>query len=177
MFNDIDPLLSQEIATNRALLCLLERIIRERDPQDTREALQRITMEPDPEAALWIDALGYYSGMRAALGEEDFRWLRLADGPVIDAKKLRRRRVAQYQRHRELFELEMLLVRKVQRAGMALSGNWSHLWPYLLGSAAIVKACWMLRAAEKLYWLGMPGALDLCDAGAFEMFRLVYSVA
>jgi hypothetical protein len=122
-----------------------------------------------------LTTLDYYRGMRGSLGEADFRWREIEFPTAPETtNNLRRQRILQYHQYRELFDLEIAIARKQKRAAMALSHDWSGMAGYFRESLQIAKYRGMLRLAGLLYISRIPGALDLCDAAAFEMFRLGY---
>lgn len=143
---------------------------------EAKERLTQLAPEWDLDSANSLQAIQFLSGMRGALDEDDFRWSAIS-GPLVDRRKLRRERLVKYNRHRQLFELEVQITREAERAGMAEQENWSGIGKHAWNGLKILKGRAMLRLAGLLYWLEMPGGLDVCDAGAFEMFRSAYLVA
>jgi hypothetical protein len=163
-----------EIAVTRMLDRLIERICDEDEAEEAQATLKRIANQCAGEFRQGLDALIYYRGMRAALNEDDFRWGALQVSAPEERNRLRRERLNQYQRHLELFELEMKLARKTYRSSLALSGNWSRLEEEFREGMVIAKERLILRCAGLLYRFNLPGAMDLCDAAAFELFSLFY---
>ena len=170
---DLEVFLQTEIAASRSLDWLCERIFAGEDPNRARAELKRLANVEAAEPGSSLSALHFLRGMRIALAEDEFRWLAFT-GSRADRRQMRRQRLAQYHRYRELFELEIRLARKLKRSRMALSNDWSSMESYLHESAELVKAASMLWAAGILYKLEMPGGLDLCDAAAFTAFRTIY---
>jgi hypothetical protein len=123
---------------------------------DRNELFKRLA-RPDPEEEQRVAAAAeYYREMRAALDETDFRWLQLGETPSA-ATKLRRERIAAYDRYRKLFELEI---------ARPEAGIWEK--------AALLRYRAMLAFASLLFRFAIPGALDLCDAAVFRMVRIAY---
>jgi hypothetical protein len=105
-------------------------------------------------------AILYYRGMREALDEEASRWLQFESKDAASIK-LRRERITQYARYRQLFELEIAIARKQNRASPR-------------GPVAVLRYRTMLRLAGLLFRAGIPGGSDLCDAAASGLFRITY---
>ncbi len=162
------------MAVSRRLDHLVERICGEDEADEARETLKRIANQCADEFRQGLDALIYYRGMRAALNEDDFRWGALQVSSPDERSRLRRERLDQYHRHLELFELEMKLARTTYRSSLALNGNWSRMEDEFREGIVIAKERFILRCAGLLYRLNLPGAMDLCDAAAFELFSLFY---
>ena len=76
---------------------------------------------------------------------------------VPPASRLRRERLAAYERYRRLFELEIAR----PEAGFP-------------ETVALLRYRAMLALASLLFRFGIPGALDLCDAAVFRMVRIAY---
>ena len=165
-----------------------------KSPEEARELLKLLAAkwQAEDHDSPAEEAFRYYRGMRASLDEDAFRWGSLIGmsatvggtvqtepepKPAEDPRSLRRERLVKYNRHRELFELEIKLARKVQRDAMALGEDWSQMESYLRDAALMTKASWMLWLAGILFKLKLPGAIDVCDAAAFELFRSVYLAA
>ncbi len=143
---------------------------------EAREQLSRLAQAWVEDSATALQAIQFLSGMRGALDEDDFRWSAIT-GPLVDRRKLRRERLLKYTRYRELFELEVRTAREAERAAMAERENWSGIGRHMWNGLNIGRGRAMLRLAALLYWLEIPGGLDLCDAGAFVMFRSTYFAA
>jgi hypothetical protein len=123
---------------------------------DRNELFKRLGPQDPEEEQRVAAAAEYYREMRAALDETDFRWLQLGETPSA-ATKLRRERMAVYERYRRLFELE------ITRPEAGLSEK-----------AALLRYRAMLGLASLLFRFAIPGALDLCDAAVFRMIRIAY---
>jgi len=123
---------------------------------DRNELFKRL-MAQDPEEEQRVAvAAEYYREMRAALDETDFRWLEFGETRSA-ATRLRRERIAIYNRYRKLFELE------ISRPATGLSQK-----------AELLRYRAMLALASLLFRFAIPGALDLCDAAVFRMIRIAY---
>lgn len=123
---------------------------------DRNELFERLAPQDPEEEQRVAAAVEYYREMRAALDETDFRWLQLGETPAA-ATKLRRERMAVYERYRKLFELEI---------SRPEAGMWEK--------AALLRYRGMLALASLLFRFAIPGALDLCDAAVFRMIRIAY---
>lgn len=169
---ELEVLLRLELASNRTLDWLMERIFSDDDPREAAHALKRLANLMPDENAQPLEAMHYYRGMRHSLSEEDFRWL--STGEDLRQPVLRRERLTLYHRYRELFLLELAVSRKLRRSAMALARDWSGVSGYAHEMAAVTRYRAMLTAAGVLFQLRIPGALDLCDAAAFGLFRMLY---
>jgi hypothetical protein len=161
-----------EVEANSAIDDLLEQIMTGDNPEEAKALLERLALQYPDDAPTALCALAYYRGMRSALSEEEFRWFGV-DAPV-NRKMLRRERLQQYKRYRELFEIEVEGTRRQKASVMALQKDWSQLGEHINGAVRLARSRWMLRAAGVLYRIGVPGALDVCDAAAFQLFRAAY---
>jgi hypothetical protein len=145
------------------------------DPAEAAHLFKALAEGDASRASDSFTTLGYYRGMRGSLGEADFRWREFEFPTAPEATNdLRRQRILQYYQYRELFDREIAIARKQKRAAMALGHDWSEMAGYFRESLQVAKYRCMLRLAGLLYISRIPGALDLCDAAAFEMFRLAY---
>ena len=123
---------------------------------DRNELFKRLAPQ-DPEEERRVSAAAeYYSKMRETLDETDFRWLELGETRAATSR-LRRERLAAYDRYRRMFELEIAR----PEAGVP-------------ETVALLRYRAMLALASLLFRFGIPGALDLCDAAVFRMIRIVY---
>lgn len=123
---------------------------------DRDDFFKRLAQQDPEEEQRVAAAAEYYREMRAALDETDFRWLQLGETPSA-ATRLRRERMAIYERYRKLFELEI----SRPEAGMR-------------EKAALLRYRAMLAFASLLFRFAIPGALDMCDAAVFRMIRIAY---
>jgi hypothetical protein len=172
--NDFEEFIRQEIAANRTLGSLMARIFEEENPDEARELLRQLASKwDDDDSTGSAEAFRFYRGMRDALDEEPFRWGSMVE-PVANVKQRRMACLTQYRRHRQLFGLEIKLAHKVQRSAMAVESDWSGAEQYVRDAALMAKASAMLLLAEWLFRLNLPGALDVCDAAAFELFHSAY---
>jgi hypothetical protein len=176
--NDLDEFeirWQRALAATRSLDCLLANLSDGKDPNAT-DVLRLLASGDHNSSSPALSALGYYRCMQEMLNEEEFRWATLEfPKDTQRTKVLRRERFTQYHRHRELFDLEISVARKQKRATMALSHDWSGMADYVAEGLQLAKYRCMLRLAGLLYRSGIPGALDVCDAAAFAIFRLTYS--
>ena len=166
-----------EIEANQKLSSLLDDVFSGVRPEEARELLRLAAARWEDDCAKdAAEALRFYNGMKSALSEEDFRWCAIAS-PFLDRRQLRKARLAQYNRHRELFELEIGLALRIRRSAIALSGDWSQLEEYCREALRMARAKGMLWLAGRLFRLRVPGAVDLCDAAAFLMVSSAYLAA
>src|SRR5579875_1518828 len=124
--NELELLLRMELAANRTVESLMDRIFNDEDASEAVNALRRLALQLPPEDGHIMSALGYYRGMRWALDAGDTRWLAF-DAPSEDKKRMRRECAEQFRRYRELFEVEIAISRRQKSAGMALAQDWSGL--------------------------------------------------
>jgi hypothetical protein len=152
---------------------LMDRIMRNGPVADASHML-RIIVEQDREAPTAVSLLTFYTGMKQALSEADFRGI----GDAADLSRtlravIRRDRHRQFVQYRELFELELKLARRLRRQAMAIGENWSDLPGYLRDGCALLGSRLALHWASVSYRWGIPGAMDWCDAAATCMMRSV----
>ncbi|HEY3936520.1 MAG TPA: hypothetical protein VGL97_03780 [Bryobacteraceae bacterium] len=107
-----------------------------------------------------IVAIQYYRGMREALDEEASRWLQFETMGAV-AGQLRRERITQYARYRQLFEWEIAIARAQRDASLG-------------ERLAVLRYRATLRLAGLLLRGGIPGGSDLCDAAASGLVRITY---
>lgn len=167
----LDVFLRMERASSQSLDWLMDQIFNGDNSAEAAAQLKRLANLLPDEFAQPHEAMQYYRGMRRSLSEEDFRWLSLGMPPQ---PALRRERLAMYRRYRELFEIELAFARKLRRSTMALSRDWSGLGDYTVEMVNVARYKGMLSAAGVLFRWRIPGALDLCDAAAFGLFRMLY---
>lgn len=144
------------------------------EPDEAREALKRIARQFHEEIPEGLDAIVYYRGMSKALNEDDFRWGVLHALKPPERRKLRRQRLRKYREQLELFELEMKRARADRRSAIAWRSNWAGMDQEVCDEIRLSAQGFLLRFAAMLYRLGFPGAMDLCDAAASEIFAIVY---
>jgi hypothetical protein len=144
------------------------------EPEEAREALKRIARQFHEEIPEGLDAIVYYRGMSKALNEDDFRWGLLHVLKPPERRKLRRQRLDEFREQLELFEREMKRARADRRFAIAWRGNWAGMEQEVWDEIRLGAQGLMLRLAGLLYRLGFPGAMDLCDAAASEIFAIVY---
>jgi hypothetical protein len=149
-------------------------LLNARQSHEIRALLRRLAAQCEAGDFAESDVFGYYGGMLSALSEDDFRW---GASPFVDRRKLRRERFSQYRRYRELFELEVRLIRERERCRMTRSADWSSMAAHMREAAGTAKAFALLRLAGIWFKLGIPGARDICDAAAFGLFSASYLVA
>jgi hypothetical protein len=172
--DDVEIRRQWALAATRSLDCLLANLSDGKDP-DAADVLRLLASDDLNVDSPSLSALSYYRCMRGMLSEEEFRWVTLEFPKEHQrTKTLRRERFLQYQRHRELFDLEITVARKQKRATMALSNDWSGMAEYVREGLQLATYRLMLHFAGLLYISGIPGAIDVCDAAAFGMFRLTY---
>jgi len=164
----------ERVEQDQNLNRLLDRMFGDQ-PGDARELLCRMTEKWDAEDdGGSAEAIRLYAGMASSLSEEDFRWCASA---AVDRKKLRKERLAQYGRFRELFEMEIRTGLKIRRSAMAVGADWSSMGVYCRDWVTMMRAHLLLRMAGWLFRWHIPGAADLCDAVAFGMYESVYGAA
>ena len=95
----------------------------------------------------------------------------------MDRTKLRKERLAQYGRFRELFEIEIRTGLKIRRSAMAVGADWSLMGMYCRDWVTMMRAHLFLRMAGWLFRWYIPGAADVCDAVAFGMYESAYGAA
>ena len=173
--HELEALLRLELAANRTLDWLMHRIFTEQTPDEAIETLKGIANQMPPHEDHPLAAMGYYRGMREMLSEEDFRWPG-CDMVERSTEGVRRDRLRVYRRYRELFEMEIALVRRQRRGRMALARDWSHLQSYAREDMIIWRYRLMLRFAGTLFRMRVPGALDFCDEAVFRILRTLYFV-
>ena len=112
--------------------------------------------------------------MSKALNEDDFRWGVLHSLHPPDRRKLRRQRLREYREQLKLFELEMKKTRADRRSAIGLRRNAAGMDQEVGNEIRLSVQGFLLRFAAVLYHFGFPGAMDLCDAAASEIFAIVY---
>ena len=75
---------------------------------------------------------------------------------------------------KEPVELEMKRARADRRSAIAWRSNWAGMDQEVCDEIRLSAQGFLLRFAAMLYRLGFPGAMDLCDAAASEIFAIVY---
>ncbi len=149
----------------------MDRIMRDESAEEAARLLKLIAQQ-DMEAPSSVNLLTFYTGMKHALSEADFRGIGdAAELPRASAIATRRERHKQFIQYRELFELELKLTRRMRRAAMAVGENWSDLPTYLSDMPLGLRPRLILRWAGISYRLGIPGAMDFCDAAATSLMR------
>lgn len=171
--HDLEVLLQIELSANHSLEWLLERIFKEEADEGAAESLRTVARQLAPEENHALLALNHYRQMRRVLSG-DFTWLQFEDAPHLSPRVLRRERTQFYRRYRELFELEIAIIRRQKRAAMAASGDWSGMSTYVRDGATLGRCFLMLYSAQIMFSTGLPGALDLCDQAVTSMFRVLY---
>jgi hypothetical protein len=161
-----------EANANSAINHLLERIMTDDNPEEARALLGVLAYKYPADSPHALEALSHYRGMRAALSHD--RWFSLEGRCESDRKKRRQQRLLQYRRFLELFEIEVEATRHQKEFMMAASQDWSHMGQHVTGAIRLMRCRCLLRLAAGLYRVGLPGALDLCDSGAFQLFRAAY---
>jgi hypothetical protein len=172
--DEIEVLLREELALNQALDRLVGGVLKQESPEDSRKALLRIASEHPDDPMQGVEAMIYYRGMRTALNEDDFRWGTFLDLPPSERWRIRKTRLAQYNKYLQLFELEIKLGRTLRHSSIALGSDWSSLDLDLAEQIQIMGHRLALRFAALLFRLSIPGGLDYCDSAAFRLFRMVY---
>ena len=169
----LEGLLHLRIAESRTLEYQVGPIFNDESAQQALETLTVVADQGEAGGSDPLVALDYYRGMRSAMDVNDIRWLGF-DAPAAEIKRLRREYAQQYRQYRELFELEMGIARRHNSAAMAFARDWSGIGSSLRDAVAVWRFRLMLHAAGLMFRLGVPGALDVCDLGAFGIFRLLY---
>lgn len=149
-------------------------IFKNEKPDDARAALKRIAQQFQEDIPAGLDAIIYYRGMSKALNEDDFRWGVLHSLHPPDRRKLRRQRLREYREQLKLFELEMKKTRADRRSAIGLRRNAAGMDQEVGNEIRLSVQGFLLRFAAVLYQFGFPGAMDLCDAAASEIFAIVY---
>ena len=149
-------------------------IFKNEKPDDARAALKRIAQQFQEDIPAGLDAIIYYRGMSKALNEDDFRWGVLHSLHPPDRRKLRRQRLREYREQLKLFELEMKKTRADRRSAIGLRRNGAGMDQEVGNEIRLSVKGFLLRFAAVLYQFGFPGAMDLCDAAASEIFAIVY---
>lgn len=143
-------------------------------PVEEASRLLRIIRDRDRTAPTSVNLFTFYAGMKQALSETDFRGVGDAsDLPPESRADIRRERRKQFGQYRELFLLELKLARCQRRKAMAVGEDWSDLSAYLRDGLTGFGPRLALRWAGISFWLGIPGAMDWCDAAATCMMRSV----
>jgi hypothetical protein len=170
---DMSDALRKRIAEDQQLNGALSRLFSE-SPEEAREMLKSIAARWDTAEDDAADTIRLYSGMTSSLSEDDFRW---CGAKLVDLKRLRRHRLEQYQRFRELFELEVEAALEIRRSSMARWSDWSEMESYCLDWAVMARSKLILRLAGGMFRFRIPGAVDLCDWGAWMMYKEAYRAA
>jgi hypothetical protein len=161
------------IAEGKTIGRLLDGVMNGESPGDAIQLLQRLAAATPETDSPTANAISYLGGMCRALDEQEFRTLGLEPSP-LEARQTRRQRIALYNRHRVLFEMELGYARKQKAQGMATRADWSEVEKHFRASVKLARAKTMLRLAGWLYRAQLPGAKDLCEAAAYTLFRVIY---